>query len=96
MRDNDSAAPPRGSAVQIQFMGRPSDIFGAACELVLAPEGATLGDIRARLAESLADGAGAALLNPAIRGGIEDEVQPDSARVRPGQTVFSSPVCSGG
>lgn len=94
----ETAAPDARSpaAVRVQFMGRPSDLFGPECGLDLTADGASLGDIRRRLADSLADGAGAVLLNPAIRGGVDDAVQPDSAWVRPGQTVFFFSVFSGG
>lgn len=96
MRQNAPSRGPAPGAVQVQFMGRPSDVFGAERALSLPADGASLGVIRTRLAESLEDGAGEILLNPAVRGGVEDEIQPDSAWVLPGQTVFFFSVFSGG
>lgn len=96
MPEGDPSDPVHPGIIRVQFMGRPSDVFGSERILTVETESATLGAIRQRLAESLEDGAGDMLLDPAIRGGVEDAIAPDSARALPGQTVFFFSIVSGG
>lgn len=84
------------ATIRVQFMGRPSDVFGAEQQMAVDPAGEPLGAIRRRLADSLEDGLGAMLGSPAIRGGIDDQIAPDTAWVSPGQTVFFFSPVSGG
>ncbi|HRO32114.1 MAG TPA: MoaD/ThiS family protein [Brevundimonas sp.] len=85
-----------GPGIRVQFFGRPSDVFGAE-QLCAAPaQGLTLGALRQRLAQSLAGEGGEILLDPSVRGGVDDQVFADSATVKPGQTVLFFSTFSGG
>lgn len=80
----------------VEFMGRPSEVFGQRLEIEIPAAGLELAALRRRLADSFAEQGGAILLQPFIRGGLGDSIAPDSAEVRPGQSVFFFSPFSGG
>ncbi|NUN67968.1 hypothetical protein HCU40_25515 [Pseudanabaena biceps] len=82
--------------IVVEFMGRPSEIFGQRREVEVPDDGLELGALRRQLAESLDDEGGAVLADPFIRGGVGDAVVLDSTWVRPGQAVFFFSPYSGG
>lgn len=82
--------------IDVEFMGRPSEVFGQRRRVEVPGEGLELGALRRHLAESLEEEGGAVLADRSIRGGVEDTVVPDSTWVLPGQTVFFFSPYSGG
>lgn len=80
----------------VEFMGRPSEIFGRRLEVEIPEQGLELGALRRRLAERFAGEGGEVLLERFIRGGVGDEIATDSVLAHPGQTVFFFSPYSGG
>ena len=79
----------------ILFFGPVSDRFGPRRELVLPPEGLTVGALRRRLADE--DSAGPeALFGPGVRIAVNQALADDDTLIRPGQEVAVMSPFSGG
>lgn len=80
--------------IRVLFYGRVADRMGAELSLDLPPDGAAVGDIRARLAAG--DGPGSPLLDPGVRAALDHETVGDAAVARPGQELVFFSIVSGG
>jgi molybdopterin synthase sulfur carrier subunit len=78
----------------VLFFGRTAERLGRSCQIEL-PEGATVGELRRRLAATSAD-AREALMRPDVRASVDRTVAGDEAPVAPGQEVAFFSVFSGG
>ncbi len=78
----------------ILFFGEVSDRLGRERPLSLPAEGATVGEIRRRLAQAHEEAD--ILLRPQVRAAVDHETVTDDALVRPGQEIVFFSVVSGG
>lgn len=81
--------------IRILFFGRPADHFGAELPLDLPEGGATIGDLRRRLAATDARAA-ELMLRPDVRASLDAVLVPDETPVQPGQEVAWFSIWSGG
>ena len=80
---------------RILFFGRVAERLGAEQSLDLPEGGATMGEIRPRLA-ARDEAAAAALLRPDVRASLDQVVVGDDVQVRPDQEIAFFSIFSGG
>ena len=81
--------------IRILFFGRPADHFGAEQQLDLPGGGATVADLRRRLAAT-DDRAAELMLRPDVRASVDAVVVPEDTLVRAGEEVAFFSIFSGG
>mgnify|MGYP001548897997 FL=1 len=80
---------------RVLFFGRIADVCGRAVTVSIPPDGCTLGDLKARIADTV-EGGGGALREPGVRVAIDQVMACDDRWVSPGQEVAFLSAFSGG
>jgi molybdopterin converting factor small subunit len=80
--------------IRILFLGELGARFGRE-HLLEAGEAITVADLRHRIGEQVA-GSADSLMRPDVRLVVDRIVEPESARIHPGQEVAVLPLYSGG
>lgn len=80
--------------LRLSFYGEIADRLGRECDLALAADGVTVGEIRAELARR--DPAAEVLLTPRIKAALDSRVVGDDAPVASGQELVFFSIVSGG